>query len=81
MTHKTITEAEFIDEARTRVLMSLDEYMQELTGCDEAICLKDADLHLLFPGLDAAMRQVAGRFNDPDSREVGSAELSITASD
>lgn len=77
MKHRTITETEFIDEARTRVIRALDGYMQELTGHDEATCLKDADLLLLFPGLDAAMRQVADRFNDPDSPEVGSAMLSI----
>lgn len=81
MAHKTITEVEVIHEARTRVLLALDEYMQELTGHDDAIALRDAELPLLFPALDKVMGQVIARYNDPQSKEKGAENLTITVSE
>ena len=79
MQTKTITQEQFIDGARTAVLAALDDYMRELTGSDNARGAKDADPPALFAGLDAHMGRVAARFNAPESQEVGSAYLSITA--
>jgi hypothetical protein len=63
--------------ARAAVLGALDDYMRSLTGCDHARGATDGDLPSLFSGLDAHMARVAARFNDPESREVGSAYLGI----
>lgn len=77
MAIKKITEEQFIDGARAAVLAALDKYMRELTFHEDARGASDADLPDLFKGLDAHMRRVAARFNDPESVEIGSASLSI----
>ncbi|CAB3754165.1 hypothetical protein [Paraburkholderia humisilvae] len=76
---KTVTADEFRDGARDAVLKALDKYMRELTGCDNARGARDADLPQLFAGIDGHMARVAERLNRPDSDEVGSAYLSISA--
>lgn len=73
----TVPESQFIDGARLAVLGALDGYMRVLTGCDNARGATDADLPELFSALDAHMRKVAKRFNDPESQEIGSAALKV----
>lgn len=75
----TITKEQFIEGARAAVLGALDNYMRDLTGSDNARGAMDADLPALFAGLDAHMGRVATRFNNPESTEIGSACLRITA--
>lgn len=79
MQTKTISAEAFRDGAREAVLKALDAYMRELTCCDNARGATDGDLPALFAGIDAHMTRVAARFNNPDSEEVGSAFLSISA--
>ena len=76
--HKIIPEETFRDGAREAVLKALDKYMRKLTGEKMAHGWRDSDLPALFRGLDAHMDRVAVRFNDPQSKEVGSAFLSIS---
>lgn len=74
-----ISEEDFIDGARSAVLQALDGYMQDLTRSERAKGSNDADLPELFKALDAHMRRVAARFNDPESQEVGSAFFEVLA--
>lgn len=75
----TITQSQFIDGARAAVLAALDGYMRDLTGSDNARGASDADLPALFAGLDVHLGRIAARFNAPESQEVDSACLTITA--
>lgn len=77
MTTNKITKEDFIEGARSAVLAALDGYIQDLTGHEKACAWRDGDLTELFAGIDAHMGRVATRFNDPESREIGSADLSI----
>lgn len=74
---KTIGADAFRDGARDVVLAALDTYMRTLTQSDRALGARDSDLPMLFAALDAHMDRVAARFNAPESKEVGSAFLSI----
>ena len=65
----------FIQNGRDFVLAAMDAYIRELTESDRARGWLDKDLPALIPALDAHFSAVAARFADPESEEVGSANI------
>lgn len=79
MQTKRMSLEDFTSGMRDAVLEALDAYMHTVTDCDNAKGWRDSDLPELFVGIDGHAKRVAARFNDAESTEVGSANLSIDA--
>lgn len=76
--YKRISIETFKDGLRNAILATLDTYMQEVADCETAKGWRDKDLPELFKAIDAHADTLEARFNDPESKEPGSAFLLIT---
>jgi hypothetical protein len=63
MMNTTVKFSEFEDRLRNAVLTALDAEVREVMAHEKAMGWTDSELPVLFSGLDAHIKSVAGRIN------------------